>query len=114
MPALYAPPRRTTPMALDAVSPIGQPMELARIDFVRHDGVAVCSRITADGSVAIVRLDDGRRFILRGVLHYHIRQVYIREDIPLVVAHDCEFCGDPAARVESFDRDVFVCDACSA
>lgn len=27
---------------------------------------------------------------------------------------DCEFCGDPAVRIETFDRDVPVCDACSA
>ncbi len=26
----------------------------------------------------------------------------------------CEFCGDPATRIEKFDRDVPVCNSCSA
>jgi hypothetical protein len=26
---------------------------------------------------------------------------------------ECEFCGDPATRIEQFDRAVFVCDRCA-
>lgn len=27
---------------------------------------------------------------------------------------ECEFCGDRASKVETFDRPVYVCDKCSA
>lgn len=27
---------------------------------------------------------------------------------------ECEFCGEPATKIEKFDRDVPVCDLCSA
>lgn len=111
---IYQPHKRRVPMALDAVSVIGQPMELARIDYIRNDGIAVCTRIGDNGEVRVVHTGDGRRFLLRGVLHYHISKLYIRDDIPLVSFPDCEWCGDPATRVEAFDRDVFTCDQCSA
>lgn len=42
------------------------------------------------------------------------QETYVH-DVPAVISvEECEFCGDPATRVEQFDQPVHVCDACSA
>lgn len=112
----HPPPRRKVPMTLDAVrsTNYNAPRDLLRIDHIRSDGVAVCSRINDDGTLMFVLLQDGRRFALRGVQHWPVSQLRIVDDIPLVKYPECEFCGDPATRIETFDEDIYVCDACSA
>lgn len=76
--------KRKIPMALDAVSPIGNWTDIYRVDRVREDGIAILSRIDEQGNLRYVTLDDGRVFPLSGVGTLPVARLFVRDDIPLV------------------------------
>lgn len=44
-----------------------------------------------------------------------LQREHVSESVRMFAEYnECEFCGEPATRVEKFDRDVHVCDQCSA